>query len=58
MFQNEGAAVSIGYTDQDVHTNDITKEVYEYTRIGIKIMILNGWMEEPPKMENREELIN
>lgn len=35
----------------------ISKEIYFYARDGIKLMIKNGWMEEPPPMEDREKLI-
>ncbi|MFC5987532.1 DUF3231 family protein [Marinicrinis lubricantis] len=31
--------------------------MYFYAKDGIKMMIKHGWMEEPPQMENRQELI-
>ncbi|MEO2074104.1 MAG: DUF3231 family protein [Bacillus sp. (in: firmicutes)] len=35
----------------------ISKDIYFYARDGIKLMIKNGWLEEPPPMEDRENLI-
>ncbi|MFD1738636.1 DUF3231 family protein [Bacillus salitolerans] len=35
----------------------IAKDIYFYTNEGIKIMIKNGWMEEPPQMEDRSKII-
>ncbi|MDQ1144030.1 hypothetical protein QE429_000857 [Bacillus sp. SORGH_AS 510] len=35
----------------------IGKDVYFFARDGIKLMIKNGWLEEPPPMEDRETLI-
>jgi hypothetical protein len=32
------------------------KDIFEYAHKGAKIMIRNGWMEEPPQMEQRKEL--
>ncbi|WP_096200067.1 DUF3231 family protein [Bacillus sp. FJAT-45350] len=34
-----------------------TKDIFEYAHKGGKIMIKNGWMEEPPQMEEREQII-
>jgi hypothetical protein len=34
------------------------KDTFEYAHKGAKIMINNGWMEEPPQMEERKQLIN
>lgn len=34
------------------------KDVFEYAHKGAKIMIRNGWMEEPPQMEERKQIIN
>ncbi|KAF0821551.1 DUF3231 family protein [Cytobacillus firmus] len=34
-----------------------TKDIFEYAHRGAKIMIQNGWMEEPPQMEERRNLI-
>ena len=33
-----------------------TKDIFEYAHEGAKIMIKNGWMEEPPQMEERSQL--
>lgn len=32
------------------------KDIFEYAHEGGKIMIRNGWMEEPPQMEQRKQL--
>lgn len=34
----------------------IMKDIFEYAHEGAKIMIKNGWMEEPPQMEERKQL--
>lgn len=34
------------------------KDIFEYAHKGAKIMIKNGWMEEPPQMEERDQLLN
>lgn len=34
-----------------------SKDIFEYAHKGGKIMINNGWMEEPPQMEEREQII-
>jgi hypothetical protein len=39
--------------DISMKTALIGKDIYVYANEGIKIMIKNGWMEEPPQMENR-----
>jgi hypothetical protein len=33
------------------------KDTFEYAHKGAKIMIKNGWMEEPPQMEERKQII-
>jgi hypothetical protein len=33
------------------------KDIFEYSHKGAKIMIKNGWMEEPPQMEKRKQII-
>jgi hypothetical protein len=33
------------------------KDIFEYSHKGAKIMIKNGWMEEPPQMEERKQII-
>jgi nitrogen fixation protein len=35
----------------------IMKDIFEYAHEGGTIMIRNGWMEEPPQMEQRKQLI-
>ncbi|MCM3644874.1 DUF3231 family protein [Priestia aryabhattai] len=35
----------------------IAKDIYFYADEGVKIMIKNGWLEEPPQTENRSRLI-
>jgi hypothetical protein len=35
----------------------IAKDIYVYTHDGIKLMIKHGWLEEPPQMEDRKQLI-
>ncbi|WP_258309419.1 DUF3231 family protein [Cytobacillus oceanisediminis] len=37
-------------TDQCRH---FSKDIFEYAHRGAQIMIQNGWMEEPPQMEER-----
>lgn len=34
------------------------KDIFEYAHKGAKIMIKNGWMEEPPQMEERQQILN
>jgi hypothetical protein len=34
------------------------KDIFEYAHRGAKIMIKNGWMEEPPQMEERNQMLN
>ncbi|MDR6880965.1 DUF3231 family protein [Bacillus sp. 3255] len=43
--------------DLSLKSGLITKDVYVYTREGIKLMIKHGWLEEPPQMEDRRQLI-
>ncbi|GGM33331.1 hypothetical protein GCM10011351_19200 [Paraliobacillus quinghaiensis] len=33
------------------------KDIFEYAHKGAKIMIKNGWMEEPPQMEERNQML-
>ncbi|UKS25478.1 DUF3231 family protein [Paenibacillus sp. HWE-109] len=44
--------------DVTLKTAWIAKDIYFYTHDGIKIMIKNGWLEEPPQMEDRHQLIH
>src|SRR5699024_12399230 len=34
----------------------LAKDIYEYANEGANLMIKNGWMEEPPQMEERGDL--
>jgi hypothetical protein len=44
--------------DVSMKTALIAKDIYFYADEGVKIMIKNGWLEEPPQMEDRPNLIN
>ncbi|NQX69326.1 DUF3231 family protein [Paenibacillus alba] len=44
--------------DLTVKTAWIAKDIYVYSHEGVKLMIKNGWLEEPPQMEDRRQLIN
>ncbi len=35
-----------------------SKDIFEYAHKGAKIMIKHGWLEEPPQMEERDQLLN
>ena len=54
--QSFGAAFSMRH-DLNLKSAIFAKDVYEYAREGVKIMISNGWMEEPPQMANHDELL-
>ena len=43
--------------DISVRSALIAKDIYLYAEEGIKIMIKNGWLEEPPQMEDRTQII-
>ena len=43
--------------DLSIKTTLLAKDIYFYAQEGIKIMIKNGWMEEPPQMEDRTGII-
>ncbi|MGE7718612.1 Protein of unknown function [Priestia megaterium] len=43
--------------DVSMKTALIAKDIYFYADEGVKIMIKNGWLEEPPQMEDRPNLI-
>ncbi|MEH7373266.1 DUF3231 family protein [Priestia megaterium] len=43
--------------DLSMKTALIAKDIYFYADEGVKIMIKNGWLEEPPQMEDRPNLI-
>ncbi|MUK87744.1 DUF3231 family protein [Ornithinibacillus sp. L9] len=42
--------------DLSAKITTIMKDVFEYAHEGARVMIKHGWMEEPPQMENRDEL--
>jgi len=44
--------------DITVELAEITASVINYFEDGVNIMIDNGWMEEPPRLVDRRELIN
>ncbi len=44
--------------DLSMKTALLTKDIYMYAHEGIKIMVKNGWFEEPPQMEDRNKLIS
>ncbi|WP_087974638.1 DUF3231 family protein [Oceanobacillus rekensis] len=52
-----GLAISTG-TRRDIASNYVrlSGEIMLYSEDGANIMIKNGWMEEPPRMVDREEL--
>ncbi|RLQ97480.1 DUF3231 family protein [Falsibacillus albus] len=35
----------------------LTKDIYDYAQEGVKIMVKKGWMEEPPHIEDRSQII-
>ncbi|WRU97598.1 DUF3231 family protein [Priestia filamentosa] len=43
--------------DISMKTILIAKDIYFYADDGVKIMIENGWLEEPPQMEDRTKLM-
>ena len=43
--------------DLSMKTALIAKDIYFYADEGVKIMIKNGWLEEPPQIEDRINLI-
>ncbi|HET6872917.1 MAG TPA: DUF3231 family protein [Sporolactobacillaceae bacterium] len=51
-----GTAFSLR-TDLPVKLLGITKDVFNYGQKGGRIMANNGWLEEPPQMEDRKDLI-
>ena len=42
--------------DVSIKTAVIAKDIFFYANDGIKLMIKNGWFEEPPQMEDRSQL--
>jgi hypothetical protein len=43
--------------DLPAKTTIFLKDIFEYGHKGAKIMIKNGWMEQPPQMEERKQLL-
>ncbi|MGO0061169.1 DUF3231 family protein [Brevibacillus fluminis] len=41
-----------------MQTSSLTKDAFTYAQDGVRLLIENGWMEEPPQVENRKELIH
>ncbi|MED3572285.1 DUF3231 family protein [Cytobacillus praedii] len=52
-----GAVFSLR-NDVILKTSLFAKDVFFYANDGIKIMIKNGWLEEPPQVEDRTKIIN
>ncbi|KKK38119.1 hypothetical protein WQ57_09880 [Mesobacillus campisalis] len=52
-----GTAFSLR-NDLPAKTTIFMKDIFEYAHRGAKIMIKNGWMEEPPQMEERNQMMN
>jgi hypothetical protein len=60
------SSTSLGFTslgtsfsmrnDLPVKLGLISKNVFSYAKKGAKIMIAHKWMEEPPQMEDRNQL--
>lgn len=51
-----GAVFSLR-NDVILKTTLFAKDVFLYANEGVKLMIKNGWLEEPPQMEDRPQLI-
>lgn len=51
-----GAVFSLR-NDVILKTSLFAKDIFFYANDGIKIMIKNGWLEEPPQMEDRPQII-
>ncbi|WP_078553467.1 DUF3231 family protein [Bacillus alkalicellulosilyticus] len=52
-----GTAFSLR-SDLPVKMASYSKDIFDYAMEGGKLMINHGWMEEPPQMENREQLVH
>jgi hypothetical protein len=52
-----GTAFSLR-NDLPVKMSIFMKDIFEYAHKGAKIMIKNSWMEEPPQMEERNQMLN
>ncbi len=44
--------------DLTLHYDRLTQEILKYSEDGANILISNGWMEEPPRAIDRDELAN
>lgn len=51
-----GAVFSLR-NDVILKTTLFAKDIFIYANDGVKIMIKNGWLEEPPQMEDRPQII-
>ncbi|WML26765.1 DUF3231 family protein [Neobacillus sp. OS1-33] len=59
-FSMGGNAVGTAFSlrnDLAAKNTAFTKDIFEYAHEGAKIMIKNGWMEEPPQMVERKAII-
>ncbi len=59
-FSMGGNAVGTAFSlrnDLAAKNSVFTKDIFEYAHEGAKIMIKNGWMEEPPQMVERKAII-
>ena len=59
-FSMGGNAVGTAFSlrnDLAAKMTVFTKDIFEYAHEGAKIMIKNGWMEEPPQMGERKAII-
>ncbi|MBP1949378.1 DUF3231 family protein [Virgibacillus litoralis] len=59
-FSMGGNAVGSAFSlrnDLAAKMSIFTKDIFEYAHEGAKIMIRNEWMEEPPQMEERKDII-
>ncbi|MBN8210417.1 DUF3231 family protein [Bacillus sp. NTK071] len=54
--QSFGAAFGLR-NDLILKSGVFAKDVYEYAREGVELMIANNWMEEPPQMDHHDDLI-
>ena len=59
-FAAVGTSFGIFFTlrnDISMKTALLGKDIYFYGQEGLEIMIKNGWLEEPPQMEDRAQII-
>ena len=55
--QGFGAAFSMRH-DLNLKSGVFAKDVYGYAREGVELMIANNWMEEPPHMDQHDDILN